>query len=127
MHMTSLILAVNVLKKGDSIGYSSTYTCSRDMKIAVIAAGYADGYPRHKIDTAQVTIQGQPCDIVGSISMDMIMVDVSALETVNVGDQVTLFGDSPEANVIADCSETIAYEIFCNVGAHVSREYLNKD
>ena len=127
MHMTSLILAVNALKKGDSIGYSSTYTCSKDLKIAVIGAGYADGHPRHKTDTTQVTIHGQLCDIVGGVSMDMITVDVSSLENVKVGDQVVLFGTSPDANAVADCSETIAYEIFCSVGAHVSREYLNKD
>ena len=127
MHMASLILAVNVLKKGDSIGYSSSYTCSRDMKIAVIGAGYGDGYPRHNIDSAQVKIHGQLCDIVGRASMDMITVDVSNLENVKVGDEVILFGVSPDANAVADWSETIAYEILCNVGAHVSREYLNKD
>jgi len=126
MQMTALILAVNDHSKGDLIGYSGTYACSRDIKIAVIGAGYADGYPRHKIDTAQVNILGQPCDIVGSISMDMITVDVSHLETVNIGDEVILFGTSPEANEIADCSETLAYEILCNVGAHVKREYINQ-
>ena len=127
MQMTASILAVNDHSKGDLIGYSGRYACSKDMKIAVVAAGYADGYPRHKIDTARVTIRGQPCDIVGSISMDMITVDVSQLEAVNIGDEAILFGSSPEANEIADCSETLAHEILCNVGAHTRREYLNKD
>ena len=127
MQMKTLILAVNHHRKGDLIGYSNSYTCSKDMKIAVIAAGYADGYPRHKIDTAQVKIHGQLCDIVGRVSMDMMTVDVSALETVNVDDEVILFGASPEVNDIADSSETIAYEILCNVGAHARREYLNKE
>jgi len=126
MQMTASILAVNDHNKGDLIGYSGTYACNKDMKIAVIAAGYADGYPRHKIDTARVNIHGQPCDIVGSISMDMITVDVSHLETVNIGDEAILFGTSPEANEIADCSETLAYEILCNVGAHTRREYINQ-
>ncbi|MCZ6881723.1 MAG: alanine racemase, partial [Gammaproteobacteria bacterium] len=80
MQMIASILAVNDRSKGDLIGYGGKYACSKDMKIAVIAAGYADGYPRHKIDTARVNIHGQPCDIVGSISMDMITVDVSLLE-----------------------------------------------
>ena len=126
MQMKTSILAVNRHAKGDVIGYSSTYTCRKDMTIAVIAAGYADGYPRHKIDTAQVSIHGQLCNIVGRVSMDMITVDVSALDNVEVDDEVILFGASPEVNDIADCSETIAYEIFCNVGAHAKREYLNK-
>jgi alanine racemase len=127
MEMKTSILAVNDHKKGDLIGYSNTYSCDKDMKIAVIAAGYADGYPRHKVDRAQVKIHGQLCDIVGRVSMDMITVNVNALENVNVDDEVILFGNSPEVSDIADCSETIAYEILCNVGAHTRREYLNKD
>jgi alanine racemase len=126
MQMKTSVLAVNQHSKGDVIGYASTYTCNQDMSIAVIAAGYADGYPRHKIDTAQVSIHGQLCNIVGRVSMDMITVDVSALEKVQVDDEVILFGESPQANDIADCSETIAYEIFCNVGAHAKRQYLDK-
>ena len=127
MQMKTSVLVVKWHKIGDVIGYSNRYTCPRDMKIAIIAAGYADGYPRHKIDTAQVNIHGQLCDIVGRVSMDMITVDVSAIKAVDIGDEVTLFGASPEANDIADCSETIAYELFCNVGAHVRRVYLNKE
>lgn len=123
MTMKSRVLAVNKHRAGDRIGYSSIFTCADDMTIGVIACGYADGYPRHKVDTAQVCIHGHLCDIVGRVSMDMITVDVSHLPRVNVDDEVILFGETPSANELADCSETIAYEIFCNVGAHVSREY----
>ena len=126
MTMKSSVLAVNSHPAGDRIGYGNTYTCPRDMTIAVIAAGYADGYTRNKVDTAQVSIHGQLCDIVGRVSMDMITVDVSDLEAVNVDDEVILFGDSPHANDIADSSQTIAYEILCNVGAHVKREYIGQ-
>ena len=122
--MTTRILAVNFHKKGDFIGYGNTYQCPQDMTIAVIAAGYADGYPRLKIQTAQIKINHQLCDIVGRVSMDMITVDVSTVSNPRVGDEVILFGDEPDANDVADCSGTIAYEIFCNVGAHVRREYL---
>ncbi len=124
MVMKSLVLAVNAHQKGDMIGYGNTYTCPDDMTIAVVATGYADGYPRHKVDSAQVEIQGKLCDVVGRVSMDMITVDVSHLENVRVDDEVTLFGDVPDINDLADCSETIAYEILCNVGAHVKREYI---
>jgi len=127
MQMKTSILAVNHHSKGDLIGYNNAYTCSNDMKIAVIAAGYADGYPRHKTATSQVRVHDQLCDIIGRVSMDMITVDVSALETVNVDDEVILFGTSPDANDVADWSETIAYEVLCNVGAHARREYINKD
>ena len=126
MQMKTSILAVNYHSKGDLIGYSNAYVCSKDMKIAVIAAGYADGYPRHKTSTAQVRVHDQLCDIVGRVSMDMITIDVSALETVSVADEVILFGTSPDANDVADWSETLAYEVLCNVGAHARREYINK-
>jgi alanine racemase len=124
MTMKSSILAVNHHDSGDVIGYGNTYICPHDMHVAVVASGYADGYPRHKIETAQVSIHGQLCDIVGRVSMDMITVDVSHLDQVQVDDEVTLFGASPDVNNVADCAQTIAYEILCNVGAHVSREYI---
>jgi len=124
MTMKSRVLAVNPHAKGDLIGYGNTYTCERDMTIAVIAAGYADGYPRHKVDTARVEINGSLCDVIGRVSMDMITVDVSGLERVGVGDEVTLFGERPSVNELADCSETIAYEVLCNVGAHARRDYV---
>jgi len=124
MTMKSLVLAVNPHHKGDLIGYGNTFTCPDDMTIAVVATGYADGYPRHKIDTAKVEIRGKPCDVVGRVSMDMITVDVSHLSDVSVDDEVTLFGAMLDVNDLADCSQTIAYEILCNVGAHVHREYI---
>jgi alanine racemase len=125
MTMKSIVLAVNRHRQGDMIGYANTFTCSKDMEIAVIATGYADGYPRHKIDTAQVDIAGTLCDIVGRVSMDMITVDVSGLDNVGVGDEVTLFGVSPNVCDLADCSQMIPYEILCNVGAHAKREYTD--
>ena len=75
MTMRSILLAVNHHRKGDLIGYASTYECPRDMRIGVVATGYADGYPRHKVASAQVEIGGRLCDLVGRVSMDMLTVD----------------------------------------------------
>ena len=105
MTMKSTVLAVNRHTRGDLIGYGGTYTCPRDMTIAVIAAGYADGYPRHKVDSARVSIHGRSCEVVGRVSMDMITVDASAIEDLDVGHEVTLFGADPAVNDLADCSE----------------------
>ncbi len=124
MTMKSTVLAVNRHRQGDQIGYGNTFTCADDMIIAIVACGYADGYPRHKIDTAQVMIGGELCDVVGRVSMDMITVDVSHLPKLGVGDEATLFGVALDINDLADCSQTIAYEILCNVGAHAKREYI---
>ncbi|MFT5505702.1 MAG: alanine racemase [Gammaproteobacteria bacterium] len=124
MTMKTSVLAVNSHKEGEVIGYANTYTCPKDMRIAVIACGYADGYPRHKVATAQVSIHGQLCDIVGRVSMDMITVDVTDVDHVQIDDEVILFGVSPDVNQTADCAETISYEILCNAGAHAKREYI---
>ncbi len=125
MTLRSIVLAVNLRRAGEPIGYGGIYTCKRDTTIAVVAAGYADGYPRHKVSDARVSIGGKLCDVVGRVSMDMITVDVSDVDGVAVGDEVTLFGAEPHVHELADCSETIAYEILCNVGAHARRQYLS--
>lgn len=124
MTMQSSVLAVNPHRQGDVIGYANSYCCPQDMTIAVVATGYADGYPRHKVETAQALVKGRLCDIVGRVSMDMITLNVSQLDNVQVDDEVTFFGATPEVNNVADCAQTIAYEVLCNVGAHVKREYI---
>ncbi len=126
MTMKSILLAVNPHRKGDVIGYANTYACPEDMPVGVVATGYGDGYPRHKIDTAKVEIDGRLCDVIGRVSMDMITVDLSKSRGARVGDKVTLFGVSPLVNDLAHCSQTIAYEILCNVGAHARREYIGR-
>ena len=109
--------------RGAKIGYANTYTCERDSTLAVVAAGYADGYPVHKNATVQVLVKDTLCDVVGRVSMDMITVDITGLEDVSIGDEVILFGESPRVADLAGSSGTIAYEILCNVGGHLYREY----
>jgi len=124
MQFSSQVLAINHLKKGQSIGYGGLYHCTEDQTIAVVAAGYADGYPRHMIN-GHVLINAIKADIVGRVSMDMITVNVTNLD-VSAGDEVTLWGASPLANEVAECSETISYELFCHAGCHGKREFINK-
>lgn len=124
MSFKSRILAINHLKKGQTIGYGGIYTCPQDQTIAVIAAGYADGYPRHLMN-GSVSVNGDKAVIVGRISMDMITINVTGMD-VTAGDEVTLWGDDPLAEEIASLSETISYELFCHAGCHGKREYINK-
>jgi alanine racemase len=124
MHFKSEIIAINTRKQGERIGYSGLYICQDDQQIAVVGAGYADGYPRHLMN-GYVTIDGVKADIVGRISMDMITIDVTGLD-VKPGDEVTLWGADPLASDIARFSETIPYELFCHAGCHGQREYINK-
>ena len=123
MTFKSQILAIKQMKQGQTIGYGALYTCQQDQTIAVVAAGYADGYPRHLQD-GSVLVNGSVAPVVGRVSMDMITVDVSGIEA-RAGDEVTLWGEQPLAEDIARLSETISYELFCHAGCHGKREYIN--
>lgn len=125
MQLRTRVLAINHLKKGQSIGYGGLYTCQQDQRIAVLAAGYADGYPRHLTD-GYVLLNGHRADIVGRVSMDMITVNVTDMD-VKPGDEAILWGESPTANEIANLSETIAYELYCHAGCHAYNEFINKE
>ncbi len=123
MTFTSEILAINHLKAGQSVGYGQLYTCPTDQTIAVVATGYADGYPRH-LKNGYVLVNEAKAPVVGRISMDMITINVTGLE-VKPGDEVVLWGQEPLAEHIAQHSETISYELFCHAGCHGLREYVN--
>ena len=124
MTFKSQILALNQCKKGQSVGYGGLYVCDQSETIAIVAAGYADGYPRH-LSGGHVLVNGERAEVVGRVSMDMITIKVSGM-SVSIGDEVTLWGESLKANDIAKFSETIAYELFCHAGCHGRREYIGQ-
>ncbi len=121
MRFESQLLAINPRRKGQGIGYGGRFVCPRDMRVGVVAAGYADGYPRH-LQGGYVWINGQHVPVIGRVSMDMITVDLEGIEAA-IGDRVVLWGQDPLAIDIAERSETIAYELFCHAGCHGLREY----
>ena len=112
-----------------TISYGQTFTAPRPMKIATIGAGYADGFARHLSNAAQVLIHGQRCPVVGRVTMDQIMVDVSTLDGVASGDEVAFIGRQRDAEVtaseMAQWAGTIAWEVLCGITktARVPRVY----
>ena len=112
------VISVHSLKKGDCIGYAASWSCRKDMRVAVIACGYADGYPRHAGSGTPVWLNGQETQLLGRVSMDMIVVDADNYKDnpVRVGDTAELWGNNVSADRVATASETIAYEILCNAG-----------
>ena len=112
------VISVHSLKKGDSIGYGGTWSCPKDMRVAVIACGYADGYPRHAENGTPVWLNNQETQLLGRVSMDMIVVDVDNLtgNAVQVGDIAELWGENLSVDKVAKSAETISYEILCNAG-----------
>jgi alanine racemase len=122
------ILQVRHLAKGESVGYGATWTAKRPSRIAIIAAGYADGYPR-AASTAdpmgEVIVAGRHCPLAGRISMDLMAIDVSDLADGDVrrGEYATLVGGDITVDDVAAFSGTIGYEILTRLGHRYHRVY----
>lgn len=121
MRFCASVAQIRLLKAGEPLGYDCAYTPKRDTKIAVVAAGYADGMPRRISGKVDAIARG--CPIVGNICMDMSFIDVTDLaEEIFEGEIVTLFGteDLPALSW-ADAAGTIPYEIYCGISARIPR------
>ena len=128
MSFRSYILQVKPIAAGAPVGYGATYRRETPGKIALAAVGYADGYPRLLSNRADALVGGSRAPVVGRVSMDLIALDVTHLETVHEGEEVVLFGAQNEGRILveelADRVDTIPYEILCGVSARVPRLYL---
>ncbi len=124
MTLYSELIAINALKKGDAIGYGSTYVCEKDMPVGVVAIGYGDGYPRHAGTGTPVLINGKLVPLIGRVSMDMITVDLSDCPETKIGDEVVLWGQGLPVEVIAEHADTIGYELLCGVTRRVVMQYI---
>jgi len=113
MQFESILIDTKVVPAGESIGYGSTYTASKNILIGVVAAGYGDGYPRHAGNGTPVWVNGQRCGLLGRVSMDSLCINLSEVEAA-VGDRVVLWGDEVSVDEVAHFSDTIAYELLCN-------------
>ncbi|GEO24576.1 alanine racemase [Alicyclobacillus acidoterrestris] len=97
MHFYSAITRIATVTPGETIGYGATFTANKEMRVATVAAGYADGYPRVLSNVGKVLVRGVLAPVVGRVCMDQLMIDVSHIPTARVGDFVTLFGIEPPA------------------------------
>lgn len=130
MTLKTAVANVKTLKAGATVSYGRTFTAEKDMKIATVPIGYADGFIRSYAKDGYMIINGKRADIVGRICMDQTMLDVTEIEDVNIGDEVIVFGngDSGErtADDLAKVSETINYEVICIVSKRVPRLFVEK-
>ncbi|WP_027389112.1 alanine racemase [Chrysiogenes arsenatis] len=128
MTLKTRVLQVKRLAVGEGVSYGHNFRATRPMQIAVIAVGYADGYPRLLSNKARVLIGGRFAPVLGNVCMDMTMIDVTG-RPVSRGDEVVLFGTQGEqvlhAQELADICGTIDYEIFCGISQRVERVYIN--
>lgn len=122
--LKSIISQVRTIPAGDSVGYGRRFMAGKETKIATIPIGYADGISRlWGNQVGYVTIKNQKASIVGSVCMDMLMVDVSEINC-KEGDSVTIFGESPTVIEIAEALKTIPYEILTSISQRVKRVFF---
>lgn len=119
--LTSRVIAVQDISTGEAVGYGSRFRAQRPSRIAVVAAGYADGYPRNAPDGTPVWVAGRIAPLAGRVSMDMITVDITDHPAADVGSPVELWGGQLAVDDVARCCDTIGYELMTRVTARVPR------
>ena len=128
MSLRARIINVRNVRAGEGVGYDSKFQPSRPSKIAVIAAGYGDGIHRSLGDQGSVLVRGRLAPIVGIVSMDVTMIDVTDVDGVALGDVATIYGTDGEhvlpANLVARSIGTVTSDLLCAVSARVPRVYL---
>jgi len=119
MTLTTEIIATQHLQSGERVGYGFSYEAVGDLRIGVIACGYADGYPRHAPTGTPVLVNGKRTRIVGRVSMDMITVDISDIPEADIGTPVTLWGEGLSADEVGAAAGTLSYELLCALAPRV--------
>jgi alanine racemase len=128
MSLYSRIVLLKKVPKGEYLGYGCTFQTQRDSSIATIPIGYEDGYRRALSNKARVIVRGKFAPVVGRVSMDLMLVDVTDVPNVSIDDRVTLIGHAGESSITAEdlgeLAETISYEITCGISNRVPRIYV---
>jgi len=121
MRFVTRIIALRQIGAGETVGYGATFVATRACIIATLPVGYADGYPRALSNRAQVFLHGGRVPIAGRVCMDQIMIDVTDVPGVAIGDEVELWGRNLPVEEVAATAGTIPYELVTRVGARVPR------
>ena len=131
MQLQSEIIDIQELQAGDRIGYGGRYEAREDMRVGIIACGYADGYPRTAKDGTPVWVSdasqsggGVICPIVGRVSMDMLTIDLRHAPNAKIGSVAELWGERVPVDDVAQMSDTIGYELLCAVAPRVPVEIV---
>lgn len=118
MTLSTRLIAINHIRRGERIGYSATWECPEDMPVGVAAIGYGDGYPRAAPAGTPVLVDGQQTQVIGRVSMDLMTIDLRGVQAA-VGDPVTLWGPELPVETIAAAAGTIGYELTCSITRRV--------
>ncbi len=128
MSVHARVLGVRELPAGVRVSYGGRVQLERDSRVAIVPIGYGDGYPRAMSGKAQMLVRGHRCDVLGSITMDVCMLDVTDLPDVRVGEEVTVLGRQGLGRIdlyeLAQWANTVPYEITCGISKRVPRSYV---
>lgn len=119
MTLSTRLIAINRIGKGERIGYNGSWTCPEDMPIGVAAIGYGDGYPRSAVSGTPVLVGDRRVPLVGRVSMDLITLDLREAPQAVVGDRVTLWGEGLPVEVVASHAGTLSYDLTCGMTRRV--------
>ena len=119
MTLSTRLIAINRVGKGERIGYNGTWTCPEDMPVGVAAIGYGDGYPRSAASGTPVRVGDWRVPLIGRVSMDLVTLDLREAPQARVGDRVTLWGEGLPAETVAAHAGTIAYDLTCGMTRRV--------
>lgn len=130
MHLKSRVAMLKRMVPGQSVSYARRFVADRETLVASVPVGYADGYSRTLTNRGEALVRGMRAKVAGTVCMDWIMLDVTDIPGVAVGDEVIMLGCDKAGNCvraeeIAEKSGTIPYEVFCNISKRVPRVYIN--
>jgi alanine racemase len=119
MTLQSEIIGVQTIAAGETVGYARCFRAETNMRIGVVACGYADGYPRHARTGTPISVDGTLTRTVGRVAMDILTVDLSPCPNAGIGSKVELWGNSVKIDDVASSAGTIGYELMCAVARRV--------
>lgn len=119
MTLQSEIIAVQMINPGESIGYGQKFTATRPTRAAIVACGYADGYPRHAPNGTPIVVAGKATHTLGRVSMDMLFADITNIHEADIGSPVELWGEHNSVDAVAEAAGTVGYELLCALAPRV--------
>lgn len=126
MTLKSRITLIRTLPAGHGVSYGREFITQRPTRVATVGIGYGDGYPRHVSGHgAEVWIKGRRCPLIGRVTMDQIMIDVTEVPEAAEGDEVELFGAHIPVDEVARKAATISWEVYTGITPRVTRVYLD--
>jgi Alr-MurF fusion protein len=127
MQLKTTIAQIKQLKPGDTVGYNRKGIITQPSTIATVRIGYADGYPRNLSNgKGHMLVNGKPAPVIGTVCMDMTMLDITGIADVREGDEVIVFGNKLSVVEVAKQSQTIAYELMTGISQRVKRVYFEE-